>query len=675
MLVGWVYAGVLALGAGCAVMKGGAAGPEPGTRAYFEQKIRDSYALDRGELVPIATFPGRPGLVRSSSSRLLPPGFTRLPSALPAGALWLEGRVLQVMSNNFAVIGKAVTNASGAVTFPRSCLVTLAGDRQPLAAGAGLRLLAVSDGWYTYQDGSGNGTLTAYREVPIPTYEEYRRIYERDSQSAPFEPLVSVARATNANAAPQAVVPSQLPAGAPLPVAGQALPVSPLSYLERRRAIELRAQPSAWTFGDYTYATNAAGQATITGFNKDYTGALAVTNAVDGYPVTGLKDNAFLNCTNLTSVTIPASVTRIGEAAFLGCSGLGSILVDVLNPAYSSSADGVLFDAGKTRLVCYPQGKAGNYAIPSRVTNIGSWAFRDCANLTGVTIPNSVTRIEGGAFWGCSALTSVAIPASVTDVAPWAFAGCNRLTSIRVDGANPAYSSTADGVVLNREKTRIIRYPSGKKGDYAIPADIKQIGGGAFEGSMGLSGVTIPVATTVIEGGTFKNCSDLTRAVIPSTVTRISGEAFSHCSSLIALALPDKLVELGGFAFWDCTNLTSIAIPGSVARIEGSTFQGCRRLAEVTIRSGVASIDSHAFAWCGMSHVTIPASVTNIASCAFRGCTALSAIHFEGDAPGGASDTSIFCDGTASVTVYHRPDAKGWGETFGGRPAAVWKDK
>ena len=136
VMVGWMCAGVLALGAGCVVMKGGTAGgAEPGTRAYFEQKIRGAYALDRGELVPIAALQGRPGLVRSSLSRPLPPGMPRLPSAPPAGALWVEGRVLQVLSNNLAVIGKAVTNVSGAVTFPP--LVPGYAGRRPAAARGG----------------------------------------------------------------------------------------------------------------------------------------------------------------------------------------------------------------------------------------------------------------------------------------------------------------------------------------------------------------------------------------------------------------------------------------------------------------------------------------------------------------------------------------------------------
>ena len=638
--------------------------PVPGTRDYYEQKIKGSHAFCEGELIP-ATDSGATG-----ASRPLVLGMTR-----PSRAYWLDGRILQVLSNDLVVVGQTVTNASGVVTCPRSGLVALT-RAWPVKVGEPFRLLTIQEGSYQYKTALTNGTLRAYREVAEPTYEEYRKVFERDSQTVAPEPIVSITR-NGANRL-----------GAP----GFARLSSPLSPSQVRllppglRRLSNLAAP-LYTTTNYVV--------TLAQHNNT-NGEVTVTNEVNGLPVvaigpgafrncgqitavafpdslTSIGPEAFKNCASLTRITIPAGVTRIDESAFWECPALESILVSVLNPVYSSSADGVLFNAEKTRLIRYPQGKKDGYTIPSRVTHIGGGAFRDCVNLSGVTIQNGVAAIEGGAFWNCSSLTSVKIPASVTYIDAWAFSGCSRLEAIPVDDTNPVFCNGVGGVVLNREKTKIIRYPSGKKGDYAIPTDIKQIGGGAFEGSMGLSGVTIPAGITVVEGGTFKNCSNLTSAVLPSTVTRLRGEAFSHCSNLTALALPEMLVELGGFAFWDCTNLTRIAIPGSVTRIEGSTFQGCRRLEEVTIRSGVASIDSHAFAWCGLTTITIPASVTNIASCAFRGCTALSAIHFEGDAPCGAADTSIFCDGTANVTVYHRPDAKGWGETFGGRPTAVWK--
>lgn len=146
--------------------------------------------------------------------------------------------------------------------------------------------------------------------------------------------------------------------------------------------------------------------------------------------VVSISGNAFSNCSGLTHVTIPASVTFIDASSFNNCSGQISITVDAANPAYSSSADGVLFNKNKTSLVCCPDSKVGNYAIPDSVTNIGEWAFLGCGNLTSVMIPDSVTSIAGAAFQDCVKLTNVVIPNSVTNMEEWAFHGCTGLTNV-----------------------------------------------------------------------------------------------------------------------------------------------------------------------------------------------------------------------------------------------------
>ena len=83
--------------------------------------------------------------------------------------------------------------------------------------------------------------------------------------------------------------------------------------------------------------------------------------------------------------------------------------------------------------------------IPNSVTSIGASAFSGCSGLTSVTIPNSVTSIGAGTFSGCSGLTSVTIPSSVTNIGASAFAGCSGLTEIICEGETPAGSNTIFG--------------------------------------------------------------------------------------------------------------------------------------------------------------------------------------------------------------------------------------
>ena len=120
-----------------------------------------------------------------------------------------------------------------------------------------------------------------------------------------------------------------------------------------------------------------------------YNGGVYTSNDKLGYA-------AFSDCSGLTSLTIPSSVTSIGEYAFNGCSGLTS------------------------------------FTIPSSVTSIGESAFYGCSGLTSLTIPSSVTSIGELAFFGCSGLTSFTIPSSVTSIGWGAFCGCSGLTSIYV---------------------------------------------------------------------------------------------------------------------------------------------------------------------------------------------------------------------------------------------------
>ena len=127
----------------------------------------------------------------------------------------------------------------------------------------------------------------------------------------------------------------------------------------------------------------------------------------NGLPVAEIADNGFKDYANMTSVVIPASVTRISASAFSGCGNLGSITVSVNNPNYSSH-DGIVYNKAKTELVRIPAATiSGIFTIPDSVTNIASGAFHDCAGLTGIVIPKSVTSIGAQAFSGCSGLTAV----------------------------------------------------------------------------------------------------------------------------------------------------------------------------------------------------------------------------------------------------------------------------
>ena len=109
--------------------------------------------------------------------------------------------------------------------------------------------------------------------------------------------------------------------------------------------------------------------------------------------ITEIGDYAFAWSWDITSVTVPDSVIKIGELTFVMCEGLEEIKIGAGNPAYSS-VSGVLFNKAKTLLVRYPAGKPQvSYTIPNGVTAIGSYAFGGCAVLTNIVIPTGVQTI------------------------------------------------------------------------------------------------------------------------------------------------------------------------------------------------------------------------------------------------------------------------------------------
>ncbi|MCB6069913.1 leucine-rich repeat domain-containing protein [Flavobacterium psychrophilum] len=237
----------------------------------------------------------------------------------------------------------------------------------------------------------------------------------------------------------------------------------------------------------YTITSSEAPFTAKVARNPDFSGVAVIPETVaynsKNYIVTAIGESAFIQCNNLTSVTIPNSVTTIGDYVFADCPGLTSVTIPNSVITINRGAFG-----GCSSLT--------SVTIPNSVTTIRENAFADCSGLTSVTIPNSVTDIENGAFFSCSGLTSVTIPNSVTTIGDEAFADCSGLTSV------------------------------------TIPNSVTTIGDGSFAECSGLTSVTIPNSVTTIGDGSFAECSGLTSVTIPNSVTTIGDEAFAGCSSL-----------------------------------------------------------------------------------------------------------------------------------------------
>ena len=399
----------------------------------------------------------------------------------------------------------------------------------------------------------------------------------------------------------------------------------------------------------------------------------SLTNVTIPDSVTSIGDEAFCDCESLISVTIPASVTSIGDEAFWSCSKLTEINVDSDNNHYCSQ-NGVLFSKDQTILICCPERKSGEYAIPESVESIADYAFDGCISLTRVTIPDSVTSIGNNAFYACTSLTSVTIPDSVIsigagafcnciglteakigsgvtiigDIAFWsciylttitipasvesigesAFEHCIRLTDINVDIENRHYYSQ-NGVVFSKDQTILICCPAGKNGEYAIPESVESIGDDAFRTCVGLTAITIPDTVTSIGETAFINCWSLTEITIPTSVESIGNGAFAECYDLNKIIIPNSVKVIGSRAFEetayykDETNWDNDVLYIDNALIEArNSISG-----DYTVKNGTTIIADSAFRDCQfLTGVTCTDSVTSIGYRAFDGCSNLTSV-------------------------------------------------
>jgi len=244
-------------------------------------------------------------------------------------------------------------------------------------------------------------------------------------------------------------------------------------------------------------------------YSNEYTGDVTIPESVNyngkTYNVTSI-DLSFAECSELTSVVIPNSVTTINESAFYKCSGLTSV------------------------------------NIGNNVTYINYLAFYKCSSLTSITIPNSVTSIGSQAFEGCYSLNKVI----VNNIAAFCNIKFGDEYSNPLSRAHHLYSDN------NTEIT-----------DLVIPYGVTKIDS-RFNNCNGLTSVTIPNSVTSIGNSAFSGCSGLTSITIPNSVMSIGDYAFSGCTGLTSVTIGNGVTEIGWDTFNGCSSLTSVTIGNGV---------------------------------------------------------------------------------------------------------------
>ena len=338
---------------------------------------------------------------------------------------------------------------------------------------------------------------------------------------------------------------------------------------------------------------------------KDYIGkggAVTIPQTVGGQTVTSIGERAFDYQKDITSVSIPDTVTAIGKCAFYGCS-LTSV------------------------------------SLPQKLTSMGNGAFEYCRGLKEVTIPGSLKAVPERAFFECEGLEKLTIKEGTMRLMTSAFDACLKLSQVSLPSTLAVIGSMAF-------------WANDSLKSISIPNNVVQIGNSAFGCCDLLENITLPDSLTAIGAGAFRNCKKLKSIVIPSGVTAIGDETFWECKALESITFKGKVTSIGKNAFSFCEKLENISLPDSLTSLGSSTFCRCKALKSIKIPSKVTTIAASTFDDCiSLESVTLPENLTEIGYCAFETCRSLKSIKLPGKLKIVGKNAFAGCSSLTSLTI------------------------
>lgn len=319
---------------------------------------------------------------------------------------------------------------------------------------------------------------------------------------------------------------------------------------------------------------------------------------------------AFMNCPQLTGVSIPASVESIGGFAFALCEKLPQI------------------------------------TLPNTVKTLGGSAFYQCVRLESATLSSGMSEIPEMAFIGCTNLKTVQIPNGIKTIETQAFATCSKLQGL----------TFPTSVTTLRSSAFAQAFDPAKKVSLTVPATVTKIEWSCFD-ECGLYGIQLNAKVDMLDGYMFNLCLNLRSVTLSDTIKSFGDSVFNGCKNLVDVKLPSGLQSLGEWPFVDCAALKTISLPATLSEIPSCAFLRCKSLESITIPNSVQTIGNSAFENTNLKRITIPASVKKIDTGAFGFIPRLEVIKFEGDAPAFGINPFAWFEGTV---VYYPKNNATW---------------
>lgn len=371
-----------------------------------------------------------------------------------------------------------------------------------------------------------------------------------------------------------------------------------------------------------------------------YNGDIVIPETYNGYTVTGIREYAFDQCTDIPSVKLPKTLKQIEYSAFNGCTALKEIIIPAsVDTIYNTAFDGcsalekVVFEDGTNVLklgVGSSSAESGMFSFqpvksvyigrPYRYPKQKDWgwyiyydlsAFGRSTTLEEVTFGESVTEIQPFEFILCPSLKRVTINGTVTSLAEKAFYKCEKLQTIN------------------------------------LPEGLTTIGVRAFEYCKELESIAFPSTLTMIDEYAFGTCESIKSLTIPASVGSLGLAAFTACSSLKELILEDGPSELrmthgeaGGSGYFTERPLEKVYVGRPInhpetgwAGYRAGAFSGIKTLKEVVVGEYVTEIPVNEFMDSGLTTISLPKTLTKINDFALAGCSSINSVTCEAAIP------------------------------------------
>ena len=339
---------------------------------------------------------------------------------------------------------------------------------------------------------------------------------------------------------------------------------------EEEETLERNAYVDSSTKFEYTLSGN---EAVITGYSGS-SSVITIPTSVSGYKVTGIESYAFEN-SNMTTLTIPSTITSIGYRAFYNCQKLSSIYFNAANCSNCGSS-GTFYNAGQSAPSLTVTFGNGVKRIPANLFYVSS--FTNYAKVTSVVMSNTIQEIGNGAFEYCCSMQKVTWSTAVVTIGEYAFSECLSLTSVTIPAATTSIGYRA---FYDCEKLSSIYFNATNCNNCGYSGTFYNAGQSASSLTVTFGNGVKRIPARLFSVDSFTNYAKVTSVVMSNTIQEIGNGAFEYCCSIHKVTWSTAVVTIGEYAFSECLNLTSVTIPAATTSIGYRAFYDCEKLSSI----------------------------------------------------------------------------------------------